>query len=89
MDKIYSRRKIYIKNLRIDKKILRLIISILIFFAVFIIIFNLIYPIFEGKCAKKAMEIATTITNESASDVLKNVSYSEIVTIDEAAARKR
>jgi Fe2+ transport system protein B len=89
MDKIYSRRKIYIKNLRIDKKILKLLISLLIFFSIFLIVFNLIYPIFEGKCAKKAMEIATTITNESSSEVLKNVSYSEIVTIDEADARKR
>lgn len=91
MDKIYSRRKIRLPNIKIikgDKNKLRKI-----FFVILILIISIISgytalksidPIFEGLCIAKAQGIATEITNQKSSEVLARYNYQDTVKIIES-----
>lgn len=86
MDKIYSRKRIKIPDLkRKENKILRKTIKtgIILIIAVFvvIIVYQSSKPIFEKLCIDRAKSIATLISNEEATNVMKDYEYDELVTI--------
>jgi len=91
MDKIYSRKKIRlpnIKGIKTDKTRLRKIYFVILIFTISIITgytaLKSIDPIFEGLCIAKAQGIATEITNQKSSEVLARYNYQDTVKIIES-----
>lgn len=94
--KIYSRKRIkifkprkYSRNHR--KKYIKIfyilgIITIIIF--TYIISYKAIDPIFEETCSDEAKAIATKITNEQSTNVMREHSYDEMFTIQKDENRK-
>ena len=90
MDKIYSRPRIKIPKIIIRKKIpntkrkkmttLLVIFMIAFFTAIFIL--NAILPMFDTLCENRAEAIATIVSNEQASIVMKKHTYDELFTIE-------
>ena len=76
----YERSKIRKKNLKSKKISVTIIILIGIFTAR--IMLNAVYPIFDTLCEAKAKSIATIISNEEATKVMKDYSYNELFTIE-------
>lgn len=86
MDIIYSRKRIKVPKINnrkkvIIKKVLKIAIIILIAIFTSSYIINGMQPIFEDICVSEAKAIATKISNEKASEVMKNYKYEDIVTI--------
>lgn len=86
MPKIYSRNKIRIPSLIVNIKNKRKVIFIIVFLTVIIvsgkIMLSAINPIFETLCEDKTKSIATMISNEQATNVMREHSYDEIFTIE-------
>lgn len=86
MPKIYSRNKIQIPSLIVNIKNKRKVIFIIIFLTATIvsgkIMLSAINPIFETLCEDKAKSIATMISNEQATNAMREHSYDEIFTIE-------
>ena len=70
------------KNIKINSKKITLIIIIIIAIVTVRIILETVYPIFDTLCESKAKSIATIISNEEATNVMKGHSYDEIFTIE-------
>lgn len=100
MHKIYSRPRIripkiilqtgmknYTKNKKIEKVSTVTIILIIAFTTVKIII-DAVFPIFDTLCENKACSIATIVSNEQATNVMKEHTYDEIFTIEKDEKRK-
>ena len=71
-----------INSKKINTNKLKIIIIILIAFFTATIILNAVYPIFDTLCKSKAKSIATIISNEEATNVMKEHSYDELFTIE-------
>lgn len=84
MDKIYSRTKIKIPNgiNRKKKKTIVIFIILLIAFSTIKITLDAISPIFDTLCENKAKSIATKISNEQATAVMKEHTYDELFMIE-------
>ena len=92
MSKIYSRPRIRIpkiflsnigdKNLKKKQKITKIFIIMIIAFSTIKIVLDAILPIFETICKDKAKSIATIISNEQATNIMREYSYDELFTID-------
>ena len=92
MHKIYSRRRIRIpkiiintkKRLRTNKVKNKLNISIIIIiaFCTVAVILNSVLPIFDILCENEAKSIATIISNEEATNVMREHTYDELFTIE-------
>ena len=92
MDKIYSRPRIRIPkivlnrgkkiNNKKNKKIVIIIILLIIAFFTVKIVLDAVYPIFDTLCETKAKSIATIISNDQASNVMRQHSYEELFTIE-------
>lgn len=84
MDKIYSRAKIKIPNgiNRKKKKTIVIFIILLIAFSTIKITLDAISPIFDTLCENKAKSIATKISNEQATEVMKEHTYDELFSIE-------
>ena len=86
MPKIYSRNKIQIPSLIVNIKNKRKVILIMVFLTAIIvsgkIMLDAINPIFETLCEDKAKSIATMISNEQATNVMREHSYDELFTIE-------
>ena len=92
MSKIYSRPRIRIpkiflsnggdKNFRKKQKITKIFIIMVIAFSTVKIVLDAILPIFDTLCKDKAKSIATIISNEQATNVMKEHSYDELFTIE-------
>ena len=61
---------------------LKIIIIIVIAFFTVTTILKAVYPIFDDLCESKAKSIATIISNEEATNVMKEHSYDELFTIE-------
>lgn len=93
MDKIYSRKRIHIpnviygkfnnNNLDYTKKIKILKITTILVIAILVakLIINAINPIIDTLCRDKAKSVATLISNEKATEVMKNYEYEDLMTI--------
>ena len=92
MSKIYSRPriripKIFISNINDKKfkkkqKITKIFIIMVIAFSTVKIVLDAILPIFDTLCEDKAKSIATIISNEQATNVMREHSYDELFTIE-------
>ena len=84
MDKIYSRAKIKIPNGINKKKKKKIVIFIilLIAFSTIKITLDAISPIFDTLCENEAKSIATKISNEQATEVMKEHTYDELFSIE-------
>ena len=90
--KIYSRPRIRLpkiffssggdKNLTRKQKIVKIFIIIVIAFSTVKIVLDAISPIFEALCEDKAKSIATIISNNEATNVMKDHTYDELFTIE-------
>lgn len=90
--KIYSRPRIKIppifsnnigdKNLKRKQKIVKIFIIMVIAFSTVKIVLDAIFPIFDTLCKDKAKSIATIISNEEATNVMKEHTYDEIFTLE-------
>lgn len=92
MSKIYSRPRIRIpkiflsnigdKNFRKKQKMAKIFIIMVIAFSTVKIVLDAILPIFDTLCKDKAKSIATIISNEQATVVMREHSYDELFTIE-------
>ena len=86
MYKIYSRRRFIFTDNKNERKYVRktfkVFLIMLIAFNVFYIAMTSVTPIFNTLCKDRAKSIATIITNEQATKVMKEYSYEELFTIE-------
>lgn len=91
MHKIYSIPRIRIPKVLINgevlnnhknKKIAKIIIILIIAFSTVKIVLDAVYPIFDTLCEAKAKSIATIVSNEQATNVMKEHSYDELFTLE-------
>lgn len=90
--KIYSRPRIRIpklffsnngdKNLKRKQKIAKIFIIMVIAFSTVKIVLDAISPIFVALCEDKAKSIATIISNNEATNVMKDHTYDELFTVE-------
>ena len=91
MDKIYTRHRVRIPKLRsnwrgtpnnkVKRKIIMSIIFILVII-IFVIIIRAIHPSFDNLCKERAKSMATIVSNEQATAVMKEYSYDKIFEIE-------
>ena len=91
MHKIYSRPRIRIPKVLINgevlnnhknKKIAKIIIILIIAFSTVKIVLDAVYPIFDTLCEAKAKSIATIVSNEQATNVMKRYSYDDMFILE-------
>lgn len=90
--KIYSRPRIRLpkiffsnggdKSLKRKQKIVKIFIIMVIAFSTVKIVLDAISPIFNALCEDKAKSIATIISNNEATNVMKDHTYDELFTIE-------
>ena len=77
MHKIYSRRRFIAKQ-----KVLKIGIVLFIAFSIVNLISQAVKPVFETLCKDEARSIATRITNEQATNVMKEYNYQDLFSIE-------
>lgn len=92
MHKIYSRKRINLfkvnvpeknpKKIKNIKKSTKIFFILVIAFSVLNIIMQAVSPVFETLCKDEARSIATIITNEQATDVMREYSYQDLFSIE-------
>lgn len=92
MDKIYSRPRIRLPKIVLNrgnkfnnqknKKIISVIIILIIAFSTVKVVLDAVNPIFDTLCETKAKSIATIVSNEQATNVMREHSYDELFTIE-------
>lgn len=92
MSKIYSRPRIKIpkifiseigdKNFKKKRKIIKIFIIMVIAFSTVKIVLDAILPIFNTLCKDKAKSIATIISNEQATQVMREHVYDELFSFE-------
>ena len=91
MDKIYSRKRIHMPSVvygKFDKKIekntiktIKIACILIIAISVATTIITAINPVIDTLCEDKAKSIATIISNEQATEVMKNYEYEDLMSI--------
>lgn len=79
---IQNRNLNNINGQKINTNKLKIIMIILIAFFTVTTILKAVYPIFDNLCESKAKSIATKISNEEATNIMKEHSYDELFTIE-------
>lgn len=89
MHKIYSRPRIRIPKVIIEKrqnnnlrKVIKIFVILIIAFSNVRLILDSVLPIFDSLCENRASSIATIVSNEQATNVMKEHSYDELFTIE-------
>jgi len=89
MYKIYSRPRIKLPNMKRNKrnieksnKIATIIVILIIAFSTAKIILDAVLPIFDTLCENRAKSIATIVSNEQATIVMREHSYDELFAIE-------
>lgn len=92
MYKIYSRPRIKIPRVSINrgskvynqknKKVLKIFLILIIAFSTVKLMLDAVYPIFDTLCETKAKSIATIVSNEQATNVMREHSYDELFTVE-------
>lgn len=89
MSKIYSRPRIRIPKMKISKekanKIMTIIMVITIAFSVVKLGLDAVLPMFDTLCENRAKSIATMVSNEQATNVMKKYTYDELFSIEKDA----
>ncbi len=91
MHKIYSRPRIRIPKIIINsgkrfkepktEKMIRIVIILIIAFSIVKLVLDAVLPIFDTLCENKAKSIATIVSNQEATNVMKEHTYDELFTI--------
>lgn len=92
MHKIYSRPRIRIPRIIIQsknriqsekaKKMTTMLVILIIAFSTVKLILDAVLPIFDTLCENRAKSIATIISNEQATNVMREHTYDELFTIE-------
>lgn len=92
MHKIYSRPRIRIPKIIVQskqkiksekaKKMTTMLVILIIAFSTVKLILDAVLPIFDTLCENRAKSIATTVSNEQATNVMKEHTYDELFTIE-------
>ncbi len=92
MHKIYSRPRIRIPQIIIQSgkkmqtkkvnKMITIIVILLIAFSTVKLILDAVLPIFDTLCENRAKSIATIISNEQATNVMRQHTYDELFTME-------
>lgn len=92
MHKIYSRPRIKIPKVIIQsrtkmqsekaKKIVTMFLILIIAFSTVKIILDAVLPIFDTLCENKAKSIATMVSNQQATNVMRQHTYDELFSIE-------
>lgn len=92
MHKIYSRPRIRIPKIIIQsqnrmrsekgKKMTTMLVILIIAFSTVKLILDSVLPIFDTLCENRAKSIATIVSNEQATNVMREHSYDELFTIE-------
>lgn len=92
MHKIYSRPRIRIPKIIIQsgkrmqnpkaKKMTTIIIVLIIAFSTVKLVLDAVLPIFDTLCENRAKSIATIVSNEQATNVMKQHTYDELFSIE-------
>ncbi len=92
MPKIYSRPRIRIPRIIMQskkriknpkaKKMTTIVVILIIAFSTAKLILDAVLPIFDTLCENRAKSIATLVSNEQATNVMKQHSYDELFTIE-------
>ena len=82
IENIYSRKRIVIKNKKVNK--IKLFAFLLIFFILFFIIsfMYISYPTLKSNCESAAFSKANNIMNKAVGEVMKNYKYDDFVKIE-------
>ena len=92
--KIYSRPRIRIPKIRLNKKrnmhienknkekIAKIFFILIIAITTVKLILDSVMPVFDSLCEEKAKSIATIISNEQSTEVMKDHTYDELFTIE-------
>ena len=90
--KIYSRQRIRISKIRLNKKrnmhienkekIAKIFFVLIIAITTVKLILDSVMPVFDSLCEEKAKSIATIISNEQSTEVMKDHTYDELFTIE-------
>lgn len=67
---------------KIKKKLVKILIILLIAFSVVNLVSQAVKPVFETLCKDEARSIATKITNEEATNVMKEFKYEDLFSIE-------
>ena len=90
-DKLYARKTIRIPNFKNSK---RNKVKLLVFFIILSIFFSIIsfinaaFPIFKSSCESAAGSLATHITNEAVTEVIKEYTYNDFMNIQKESNGK-
>lgn len=95
MHKIYSRPRIRLPKIILNgglntnnpkrRKMVRIILILTIAFSIVKISLDAVYPIFDTLCENRAKSIATIVSNEQATNVMKEYSYEDLFSIEKDA----
>ena len=92
--KIYSRPRIHLPKIKLNKKgngsikqknkekIVKIFIISVIAISTVKLILDSVRPIFDELCADRAKSIATIVSNEQSTEVMKDHTYDELFTIE-------
>lgn len=91
MHKIYSRPRIRMPKIILQsrkrmqsekaKKMTTIVVILIIAFSTVKLILDAVLPIFDTLCENRAKSIATIVSNEQATNVMKQHTYDELFTI--------
>ncbi len=89
MDKIYSRKRIKVPNVKLFRKrgffrkkvAVEIILVLCIAVITFYMVFKAIVPIMDAVCKDAAKAKATMVSNDVATDVMKKYTYDDFVSI--------
>ena len=92
MHKIYSRPRIRVPKIILNRglntnnpkrrKMVRIVLILTIAFSIVKISLDAVYPIFDTLCENRAKSIATIVSNEQATNVMKEYSYEDLFSIE-------
>lgn len=92
MHKIYSRPRIRIPKIIIQskrkmrsekgKKMTTMLVILIIAFSTVKLILDAVLPIFDTLCENRAKSIATMVSNEQATNVMREHTYDELFTVE-------
>lgn len=81
MYKIYSRKRLKLKNLK-NKKITTIVLILIIAFETASLILNYMNPIFEQVSSYEAKKLATFVANDQTTKVMQNYNYDSMFSIE-------
>ena len=82
MYKIYSRKRLRIKNIKNKGKITKIILILIIAFETAALLLNRINPIFEQVSIYEAKKLATFVANNQTTKVMQNYNYDSMFSVE-------